>query len=113
MTAGPLQEDGGGLRARRLLERQVSRRALFTLSLLRGAAVAVGRPPEAAGPREAVLGPEPPRPASCGACGAYHHLGEVCPVGARQQALARGLGRAPSAAHPAPGSLSKEPEGGS
>ena len=113
MTAGPLQEDGGGLRARRLLERQVSRRALLTLSLMRGAAIAVGPAPEAATPTKAALASEPPRPTPCGACGAHHHLGEACPVGARQQALARGFGRAPSADGPAPKLVTREPEGGS
>ena len=105
MTAGP--------RARRLLERQVSRRGLLTLSLVRGAAIAVGQAPEAAAPSKAALAPESPRSAPCGACGAHHRLGEACPVGARQQALARGFGRAPSAAHAAPRFASKEPEGGS
>ena len=113
MTAGPLQEDKGGLRARRLLERRVNRRALLTLSLVRGAAVAVGRAPEPSAPSKAALASEPPRPAPCGACGTYHRLAEACPVGARQQALARGFGGPPSAAHPAPESATKEPEGGS
>ena len=112
MTAGPLQEDKGGLRARWLLERRVNRRALLTLSLVRGAAVAVGRAPEPSAPSKAALASEPPRPAPCGACGTYHRLAEACPVGARQQALARGFGRPPSA-DPAPESATKEPEGGS
>jgi hypothetical protein len=113
MTAGPRQEDGGGLRARRLLERQVSRRGLLTLSLMRGATIAVGQAPEPAAPSEAALAPEPTRPVPCGACGTYHRLGEACPVAARQQGLARGFGRAPSAARPAPEFATKEPEGGS
>ena len=113
MTAGPLQEDGGGLRARRLLDRQVSRRALLTLSLVRGAAIAVGQAPEPSAPSKAALAPQPTVSVPCGACGAYHRLGEPCPVGARQQALARGFGRDLSVAQPAPESATKEPEGGS
>ena len=113
MTAGPPREDGGALRARRLLERQVSRRALLTLSLVRGAAIAVGQPAEPSAPSKTPLAPEPQRPAACGACGTYHRLGEVCPVGARQQALVRGFGRDRSAAHPAPELVTREPEGGS
>ena len=112
MTAGPRPEEGNESRARRLLERQVSRRALLTLSLVRGAAIAVGQAPEPAALSKTPVAPEPTRPTPCGACGAYHRLGEACPVGARQQALARGFGGPPSAAHPAPESTTKEPEGG-
>ena len=52
-------------------------------------------------------------PNCTGACGAYHRLGEACPVGARQQALVREFGGDPSAAHPAPEFATREPEGGS
>jgi len=113
MTVGPRGQDGSGSRSRRLLERRVNRRALLTLSLVRGAAIAVGQAPGAAAPTKAALAPEPPRPVPCGACGAYHRLGEPCPVGARQQALAREFGKPPSAAHPAPELVTREPEGGS
>jgi hypothetical protein len=95
MTAGPRREDGSGLQARRLLQRRVSRRALLTLSLARGAAIAVGRTPRPAAASATLLAPEQLRPAPCGACGGYHSLAAACPVEARQRALARGFGRTP------------------
>ena len=85
------REDGNESRARRLLEKRVSRRGLLTLSLARGAAIVVGDPPQGA----AVPSSERLGPVSCGACGARHDLAAVCPVEARQRALARGFGRAP------------------
>ena len=95
MTAGPRRKDGSGLQARRLLEQRVSRRALLTLSLARGAVIAVGRAPRPDVASETVLAAEQPRPAPCGACGSDHSLAAVCPVEARQRALARGFGRTP------------------
>ena len=113
MTAGPGQEDGNGLQARRLLEQRVSRRALLTLSLARGAAIAVGRAPQPASASATALAPEQPRPVPCGACGRYHSLAAVCPVEARQRALARGFGRTPAAAHSVPQFATNDREGGS
>lgn len=95
MTAGPRREDGSGLQARRLLQQRVSRRALLTLSLARGAAIAVGRTARPAAASKAALAPAQPSPTPCGACGGHHTLAAVCPVEARQRALARGFGRAP------------------
>ena len=113
MTAGPRRRDGSGLQARRLLERRVSRRALLTLSLARGAAIAVGQAPQPVAASKAVPAPDHPRPAPCGACGGYHSLAAVCPVEAQQRALARGFGRTLTAANPAPGFTTNEREGGS
>ena len=106
MTAETRWEDGSGLQARRLLQQRVSRRALLTLSLARGAAIAVGQAPRPAAASAAMPVAEQPRPVLCGACGGYHSLAALCPVEARQQALARGLGRAVPFA-------TNEPEGGS
>jgi hypothetical protein len=106
MTPGPQQQDGSGLQAHHLLQQRVSRRALLTLSLARGAAIAVGRAPRPAAVTNVVPAPERLGPISCGACGGRHVLAEICPVEAQQRALARGFGRA------AP-SATNEPEGGS
>jgi len=106
MTAGLRRKDGSGLQARHLLQQRVSRRALLTLSLTRGAAIAVGQAPRPAAASAAMPVAEQPRPVLCGACGGYHSLAALCPVEARQQALARGFGRAPRFA-------TKQPEGGS
>jgi hypothetical protein len=106
MMTGPRRTDGSGLQARRLLEQRVSRRALLTLSLTRGAAIAVGQAPRPAAASAATPVAEQPRPVLCGACGGYHSLAALCPVEAHQQALARGFGRAAPFA-------TKQPEGGS
>jgi len=106
MTTVRRREDGSGLQARRLLEQRVSRRALLTLSLARGAAIAVGRSPQPAAASATALAPEQSRAAPCGACGGDHSFAAVCPVEARQQALARGFGRGPELA-------TNEREGGS
>ena len=98
VTAEPGREDGSGHQARRLLQQRVSRRALLTLSLARGAAIAVGQAPRPAAASKAAPAPEQPRPAPCGACGRHHGTGVVCAVEARQQALARGFGRVPELA---------------
>ena len=112
MTAGPRRETGE-LHARRLLEKRVSRRALLTLSLARGAAIAAGHGPRPAAAGKAAPAPEPLRSAPCGACGAYHGPAAVCPVEARQRALARGFGRASRVVSPAPPAAMGEREGGS
>jgi hypothetical protein len=106
VTAEPGREDGSGHQARRLLQQRVSRRALLTLSLARGAAIAVGQAPRPAAANKAAPAPEQPRPAPCGACGGDHSLAAVCPVEAHQRALARGFGRRPEFA-------TNEREGGS
>jgi len=111
MTAGPRREDWSGLRARRLLEQRVSRRALLTLSLARGAAVGQVTPPAAAS--ETAQSCQEPRPTPCGACGGFHGPTAVCPVEAQQRALARGFGRTAMAANPAPQFATNEREGGS
>jgi len=113
MTAEPRREEGGRLRARRLLQQRVSRRALLTLSLARGAAIAVGQVTPPAAASETAQSCQEPRPTPCGACGGFHGPTAVCPVEARQRALARGFGRTAMAANPAPQFATNEREGGS
>jgi len=106
MTTRPGRIDESGLQARPLLEQRVSRRALLTLSLARGAAAAAGYAPRPASVIKAAPATQQLRSAPCGACGRHHGPGVVCAVEARQQALARGFARAPIF-------TTNEPEGGS
>ncbi len=113
MAAGRQSEYGSGFLNRGLLQQRVSRRALLTLSLVRGAAIAAGPGPRPAIASKAAPEPEPLRPAPCGACGAYHGPDAVCPVETRQRALVRGFGRASWVVSPAPPAAMGEREGGS